>query len=687
MKDRYRLLLLYSVYCIMTYTVVDIKKKLNEGNTRVVFENVSPEIHGGRFPIKRVLNGEVKIFAELFTDGHNLISGKILYRNINEKEWKESELIPIGNEGYKGSFIVDTLGVWEYTLIGWIDEFATWQMNLSNRLSGDNNIAVELKTGMRYLSSITNNVPKNIGEKLKKTLKEITNKNKVNALNAALDKSLLPIMVKYGKRKNLSVYENNLKIIVEPEIAGFSAWYEMFPRSNWGDCKGHATFKTVEKRLDYINDMGFNILYFPPIHPIGKLFRKGKNNSVKAEKNDVGSPWAIGGKQGGHKAVLPQLGSLKEFKHLVKIAKKKGIFIALDIAYQCSPDHPYVKEHSEWFKKRPDNTIQYAENPPKKYQDIYPFDFSTEHWQELWEELKSIVLFWINNGVTIFRVDNPHTKSLSFWEWLITEIKKENPETIFLAEAFTRPRMMYRLAKLGFSQSYTYFAWRNTKSELINYLNELNNNDKIDYYRPNFWPNTPDILNEFLQHRDRNAFKVRFILAALLSPNYGIYGPAFELCENIPIKEYSEEYMNSEKYEICKWNIDNKRSISHFISKVNGIRNNNSIYRSNINFEFLNIDNENLLAFARYSDDFSDIHIIIINIDTNWKQAGWLELPIDKFNIERGKPYQVYDQLNNNYYIWNDNKNYIELNPKNKIAHVFEIRKLKKTEKNFDYYI
>jgi len=671
----------------MTYTVVEIKKKLNEGNARVVFENVSPEIHSGRFPIKRVINREVKVFAELFTDGHNLISGKILYRNINEKKWKETELIPIGNEGYEGTFIVDTLGIWEYTLIGWIDEFATWQMNLGKRLSGDSNITVELETGVRYLHSIINNVPDSIEKKLKKTVKEIINKNKINALNAALDKSLLPIMVKYGKRKNLSVYEKDLQIMVEPEIAGFSAWYEMFPRSNWGECKGHSTFKTVEKRLDYIKDMGFNVLYLPPVHPIGKQFRKGKNNSVNADRGDVGSPWAIGGKQGGHKAVLSKLGSLDDFKHLVKRAKQKGIFIALDLAYQCSPDHPYVKEHSEWFKKRSDNTIQYAENPPKKYQDIYPFDFSTVHWKELWEELKSIVLFWINNGVTIFRVDNPHTKSLSFWEWLIIEIKKKHPETVFLAEAFTRPRMMYRLAKLGFSQSYTYFAWRNTKRELINYLNELNDNDKIDYYRPNFWPNTPDILNEFLQHRGSNAFKIRFILAALLSPNYGIYGPVFELCENIPIKEGSEEYMNSEKYEIRKWDVDDKKSISGFIGKVNGIRNNNIIYQSNINFEFLNIDNESLLAFARYNDYFSDIHIIIINLDANWKQSGWLELPIDKFNIEREKPYQVYDKLNNNYYIWNGSKNYIELNPESKIAHVFEIRKLKRTEENFDYYV
>jgi starch synthase (maltosyl-transferring) len=461
----------------------------------------------------------------------------------------------------------------------------------------------------------------------------------------------------------------------------------MFPRSNWGESKSHSTFKTVEKRLDYIKNMGFNVLYFPPVHPIGKQFRKGKNNSVNADRGDVGSPWAIGGTQGGHKAVLSKLGSLDEFRHLVKTAKQKGVFIALDLAYQCSPDHPYVEEHSEWFKKRPDDTIQYAENPPKKYQDIYPFDFSTEHWKELWEELKSIVLFWINNGVTIFRVDNPHTKSLYFWEWLIIEIKKKYPETVFLAEAFTRPRMMYRLAKLGFSQSYTYFAWRNTKRELINYLNELNDSDKIDYYRPNFWPNTPDILNEFLQYRDSTAFKIRFILAALLSPNYGIYGPVFELCENIPIKEGSEEYMNSEKYEIRKWNVYDKKSISDFIGKVNEIRNNNRIYQSNINFEFLNIDNESLLAFARYSDDYSNIHIIIINLDANWKQSGWLEVPIDKFNIERKKPYQVYDKLNNNYYIWNGSKNYIELNPENKTSHVFEIRKLKRTEENFDYYV
>jgi len=562
----------------MIYTTKVTDKILKEGNGRVVIENIVPEIDGGRFPIKRVLKENVNINVDLFTDGHNLVCGKILYRYIGDKEWNSVDLFSLGNDVFEGDFYVKKVGIWEYTIIAWIDEFATWQRDLKKRLSVDADIIIDMQIGIELLKKGIKNAPERIKNKLKKTIVLINNKkSKVKSLNAALDSDLLQIMYEYGERKNLSVYEKNLQIIVDSEIAGFSAWYEMFPRGNWGDCKGKGTFKTVEKRLDYIKNMGFNVLYFPPIHPIGIEFRKGKNNSVKAKKKDVGSPWAIGGISGGHKSILSELGTIKDFEGLVKKAKKKGIHIALDLAYQCSPDHPYVKEHPEWFKKRPDNTIQYAENPPKKYQDIYPIDFSTKNWKELWEELKSIVLFWIDKGVTIFRVDNPHTKSLSFWEWMIKSIKEEHPETIFLAEAFTRPKMMYRLAKLGFSQSYTYFTWRNTKWELTSYLNDLTKTDKIEYYRPNFWPNTPDILHEYLQVGGSEAFKIRFILAALLSPNYGIYGPVFELSENIPVKSGSEEYLNSEKYEIRKWDVNAPESISNFIGKINKIRNENEV--------------------------------------------------------------------------------------------------------------
>jgi len=671
----------------MTYTKILTDKLIKNKNGRVAFEKVYPEIDCGRFPIKRIINTKVKLKAELFTDGHNLISAKILYAFEKSKNWKETMLNYCQDDKYEGEFVVDKLGVWEYTLIAWVDEFATWQMNLSKRLSGKQDLSVEFKIGVNLLKKAMKKAPKDIRTIINKTINDIEKKNNVRALNTALDKRLLGIMSEYGERNNLSVYDKKLKIIVEPEIAGFSAWYEMFPRSSWGDIKGHSNFKTIEKRLDYIKGMGFNVLYFPPIHPIGNKFRKGKNNSVKTRKNDVGSPWAIGSEDGGHKAVLSELGSIDGFSALVKKAEKKGISIAMDLAYQCSPDHPYVKEYKKWFKIRPDSTIQYAENPPKKYQDIYPFDFSTESWESLWNELKSIVLFWIDKGVKIFRVDNPHTKSLSFWEWLLTEIKRDYPDTVFLSEAFTRPRMMYRLAKIGFTQSYTYFAWRNTKWELMTYIDELTKTDKIEYFRPNFWPNTPDILNEFLQKGGKNAFKIRLLLAATLSSNYGIYGPVFELCENIPLKDGSEEYLNSEKYELREWNIDDKNSIADFISRINGIRNNYDLYKSNENIEFLNIDNEKLIAFSRYNDDMSKIHIIIINIDTRWKQSGWLEIPVEKYKISGIKDYQVFDYLNNDYYIWKGKRNYIELDPNHKQAHIFELRKFQRSERNFDYYI
>ncbi len=672
----------------MIYTIKETDRILKEGNGRVIIENIVPEIDGGRFPIKRVLKENVSINVDLFTDGHNLVCGKILYRYIGDSEWSSVDLISLGNDVFEGGFYVKKVGIWEYTIIAWIDEFATWQRDLKKRLSVDADIIIDLQIGVELLKAGIKNAPERIKNKLKKTIVLINNKkSKVKSLNAALDTDLLKIMYEYGKRKNLSVYEKNLQIIVDPEIAGFSAWYEMFPRGNWGDCKSKGTFKTVEKRLNYIKNMGFNVLYFPPIHPIGIEFRKGKNNAVKAKKNDVGSPWAIGGISGGHKSILTELGTIKDFEGLVKKAKKKGIHIALDLAYQCSPDHPYVKEHPEWFKKRPDNTIQYAENPPKKYQDIYPIDFSTKKWKELWEELKSIVLFWIDKGVTIFRVDNPHTKSLSFWEWMIKSIKEEYPETIFLAEAFTRPKMMYRLAKLGFSQSYTYFTWRNTKWELTSYLNDLTKTDKIEYYRPNFWPNTPDILHEYLQVGGPEAFKIRFILAALLSPNYGIYGPVFELTENTPVKTGSEEYLNSEKYEISKWDINAPESISSFISKINKIRNDNEVFKSNRNLEFFEINNENLLCFAKYNDDLSEVHLIIVNLDTNWTQSGWVQLPLDKFKIPQNEQYQVFDQLNNKYYFWKGNRNYVELAPKETPAHIFKIKRFQRTEKNFDYYV
>jgi len=433
--------------------------------------------------------------------------------------------------------------------------------------------------------------------------------------------------------------------------------------------------------------MGFDVLYLPPIHPIGRNFRKGKNNALTTTPEDPGSPWAIGAAEGGHKAIHPQLGTLEDFRRFVTKAQEYGIELALDLAYQCTPDHPYVQAHPQWFRHRPDGSIQYAENPPKKYQDIYPIDFETEDWQALWEELKSIVQFWIDQGVRIFRVDNPHTKSFYFWEWMISDIRKSHPDVLFLSEAFTRPKVRYRLAKLGFSQSYTYFAWRNTKQELTQYLTELTQTEVREYFRPNFWPNTPDILTEYLQFGGRPAFVARLVLAATLGSNYGIYGPAFELCENRPREAGSEEYLDSEKYEIRHWDLDHPESLKEIIGRVNRIRRENPALQSNERLLFHEIDNDQLICYSKHSEDGANVMVVVVNLDPHHTHAGWMELDLGKLGLPADHPYQVHDLLSEARYLWHGSRNYIQLNPQSMPAHIFRIRRRVRTERDFDYYM
>jgi starch synthase (maltosyl-transferring) len=468
-------------------------------------------------------------------------------------------------------------------------------------------------------------------------------------------------------------YPRELVVTVDREKAGFSAWYEMFPRSASPVPGRHGTFKDCEARLPYIAEMGFDVLYLPPIHPIGKTGRKGKNNTLPAGPEDPGTPWAIGSSEGGHKAINPRLGTLVDFKHLLSKAKQLNIEIALDIAFQCSPDHPYVKEHPEWFLHRPDGSIQYAENPPKKYQDIYPLNFETEDRQGLWEELKSIVVYWAKQGVRIFRMDNPHTKPFPFWEWLLSEAKKEYPDVIFLAEAFTRPKIMYRLAKLGFDQSYTYFSWRNNKKDITEYLTELTQTPVKDFFRPNFWPNTPDILNEYLQTGGRAVFMARLVLAATLSSNYGIYGPAFELMENRPREPKSEEYFNSEKYEIKHWDIDRADSLKDFISRVNRIRRENAALQMNRNLWFNTTNNDQLICYSKHTDDLTDIILVVVNFDPHTTQTGTVNVPLKSWGFDVEKPYKVHDFLSDKEYFWRGEWNYVELNPAVCPAHVFHL--------------
>ncbi|MFN0071988.1 MAG: alpha-amylase family glycosyl hydrolase, partial [Chloroflexota bacterium] len=471
----------------------------------------------------------------------------------------------------------------------------------------------------------------------------------------------------------IATYPRELRVTVDRERAGFSAWYELFPRSTSVIDGQHGTFSDVEARLPYVASLGFDVLYLPPIHPIGLTHRKGKDNSTSASATDPGSPWGIGSHEGGHTTIHPDLGTLEDFRRLVNRAREEGLEVALDMAFQCSPDHPYVREHPEWFRRRPDGTIQYAENPPKKYQDIYPFDFESENWYGLWTELRNVVQFWVDQGVRIFRVDNPHTKPFEFWEWLISEIKRGCPEALFLSEAFTRPKVMYQLAKLGFTQSYTYFAWRNSKAELTEYLNELTQTEVVDYLRPNLWPNTPDILTEPLQTGGPGNFAARFVLAATLGTSYGIYGPAFELQEHRPLEVGREEYLSSEKYEIRHWDWTSPKSLAPLITKVNRIRADHPAIRHAGNLHFHPTDNEHLLAYSRSSQNGGDVLLIVVNLDPRYTQAGWLDLDLSALGLAADQTFTVHDLLSGETYSWQGARNYVELNPTQLPGHILHL--------------
>jgi starch synthase (maltosyl-transferring) len=479
-------------------------------------------------------------------------------------------------------------------------------------------------------------------------------------------------------------YGRQVTVVVDRERARTGAWYEMFPRSAATERGRHGTLEDATKRLEYVAHMGFDIVYLPPVHPIGHTFRKGPNNSPGAGPDAVGSPWAIGSEEGGHTAIHPDLGTLEDFDRLVDRAQELGMEVAMDLAYQCSPDHPWVRRHPEWFRHRPDGTIQYAENPPKKYQDIYPLDFETEGWPSLWAELKSVVDFWIGHGVRTFRVDNPHTKPFPFWEWLIGEIKAEHPDVIFLAEAFTRPKVMYRLAKLGFTQSYTYFAWRNVKWELEQYFTELTGEPVREFFRPNLWPNTPDILTEYLQTGGRPAFMVRLVLAATLGASYGIYGPPFELCEDRALAPGSEEYLDSEKYQIRYWDLDAPHSLAEFVARVNGIRRENPALQQDRTLRFHRVDNDQLIAYAKTSD--ANAVLVVVNLDPHRRQSGWLDLDLAQLGVDHQREFQVHDLLTDSHYLWSGPRQYVELDPSVVPAHVFRVRQRLRTEHDFEYF-
>jgi starch synthase (maltosyl-transferring) len=655
---------------------------------RVVISNLRPQIESGRFPVKRVTGDTVLVQADILCDGHDALAAQLLYRMAgNNHVWEKVPMTPKGNDLWTASFAVEELGFYEYTVRAWVDHFETWRRDLRKRIDAGQDIAVELLVGARHAELAAQRAELSDREQLQEFAHFLRTDEDIQLkIPLALDDDLAEIIRRYPREDQQATADRKLKVQVDRPLARFSSWYEFFPRS-FGPDGQHGTFADCERVLEDVAEMGFDIVYFPPIHPIGETQRKGKNNRPESEPDDVGSPWAIGSSEGGHKAVHPQLGTLDDFRRLVSKAKDLGIEVALDIAFQCSPDHPYVREHPEWFRSLPDGSIRHAENPPKKYEDIVPFDFETDASEALWEELKSVFLFWIEQGVHVFRVDNPHTKPFSFWEWVIGEIRAQYPDVLFLSEAFTRPKIMYRLAKLGFSQSYTYFAWRNTKAELIEYFTELTKTPAHDFFRPNAWPNTPDILTEYLQTGGRPAFMIRFLLASTLSSNYGIYGPAFESCLGAPREIGSEEYLDSEKYQLRQWDRTQTEGFRALIGRINQIRRQNPAMQSNETLKFHPVDNEQLICFSKGGGSAGELILVVVNLDPHHEHSGWLELPLEDLGIDPHEAYQVHDLVADSRFLWYGARNYIQLNPGVMPAHIFKVRRKLRTERDFEYFL
>jgi starch synthase (maltosyl-transferring) len=649
----------------------------------VVIDGVAPEIDAGRFAIKRVVGEMVSVQAVVFADGHDSIACELLHRPGEVAEWTRIQMVPRGNDCWEAEFSFSAPGRYIYTVRAWVDRFTTWRLDLKKRIAAGEDLSVELLIGADCIELAAGRAAGEDAAQLRDWARALRSGDST----VAESQDLLAAMQRYPDLSLASRYERELAVTVDRQKARFSTWYEIFPRSAALQAGRHGTFADCERCLPYIAAMGFDVVYLPPIHPIGHQFRKGKNNSPEAQPGDVGSPWAIGDETGGHTAIHPELGTLEQFRSLLAAARRLELEVALDIAFQCTPDHPWTRAHPEWFRKRPDGSIQYAENPPKKYQDIYPLDFETPRWPELWEALKGVFAFWIAQGVQLFRVDNPHTKAFGFWEWCIGAVKEEHPEVLFLAEAFTRPHVMNRLAKLGFSQSYTYFTWRNTKPELTAYLTELTQSPVAEYLRPNFWPNTPDILPQVLQVGGRPAFLMRLLLAATLGASYGIYGPAFELGENAPREPGSEEYLNSEKYELKRWDLESPQSLRHFIARVNRIRRENPAMQQDRSLTFHETDNPNLICYSKTSVDLSNAIIVVVNLDWAHTQSGWVTLDVRSLGMEVGKTFEVEDLLSGSRFLWQAPRDYVELVPDSLPGHILRVRRWSKTERDFDYYL
>jgi starch synthase (maltosyl-transferring) len=673
--------------------------KPSEGRKRIVIEEIQPAVDNGRHPAKRILGDNVEITAAIFGDGHDHVAARLLYRHASQRKWNSVPFTELTNDLWSATFTAgspnDTtkLGLWHFTIEAWIDHFDTWVHDLDKRLAAQSDsvqdIPLALRIGANHFDAAASRAK---GLDAKKLLAAATKLRTLADANLDLYTSpitpeFIALVAKYPDFSFATKHTPELPLWIDRERARFSSWYELFPRSAGaaaanGDQAGkHGTLRDVAARVPEIAAMGFDVLYLPPIHPIGTAFRKGRNNTTTPKPDDVGSPWAIGSAEGGHTAILPALGTFEDFDALVQTTRDHSIDIALDIAFQCSPDHPWVKEHPTWFSHRPDGTIQYAENPPKKYQDIYPLNFESTDWRGLWDALHGVFKFWVDRGVRIFRVDNPHTKALPFWQWCIAEVQRTAPDALFLAEAFTRPHVMYSLAKAGFTQSYTYFAWRTTKAELQEYFTEIANPPISDFFRPNVWPNTPDILHAQFQveplSERRAIFQQRIILATTLSANYGIYGPAYELLEGRPAKPSpgktsSEEYLDSEKYQLRTWDRTDPNSIAPLIKQLNHIRRNNPALQRNENLHFHTVPNDSLLVYSKSTADGTNTILTVVNLDPLNTQSAMIDLALDKLNLPAHATFTVEDLLTGNHYIWHGPSNYVSLTPAT-TAHIFRI--------------
>ncbi len=664
----------------------DAAPAFEQTQRRVVVERISPRVDDGSFPVKRVLGDVLEVGADLVADSHDILGGRVCYRTPEDRAWNFAVLAGRGNDRYVASFPLGVLGRTSFLVEGWIDEVASWRHVLERKIAGSEEAEVvsHLQQGAVMVAAVAKRADGEDRRALAAAAKALAAAadEQPAAIAAALDDDLAARAARHPDLAR-AARSRTFEVEVEPLHARYGSWYEFFPRSCGAGGK-HGRFRDCEDRLRYVASLGFDTVYLPPIHPIGKSFRKGKDNSLVAGPGDPGSPWAIGGEDGGHKSVHPELGTLEDFRWFAGRAAGLGLRVALDVAMQVSPDHPYVSEHPEWFVHRPDGSIQYAENPPKKYQDIYPFDFQCADAPALWVELTGIFRFWIGEGVRTFRVDNPHTKSLEFWRYCIAVIKKDHPDVVFLAEAFTRPKLMYALAKLGFSQSYTYFTWRNTKRELVEYMTELTQTEAREFFRPNFWPNTPDILPESLQWGGRPMYVQRLVLAATLSSSYGIYGPAFELMES-EARPGSGEYRNNEKYELRDWDVERADSLRDVIARVNAIRRDHPALQDNRELRFHAIDNDALLAYSKAAGD--DVVLVVVNLDPHHTQSGFLELDLPALGIDPQDAYQAHDLLGGGRYAWHGARNYVELDPSVSPAQVFQLRRRLRTEHDFDYFV